>query len=142
MKTEVSESLLQASATEGAFRWLWPLLDYWLSLSVDLREAFWSELALWIGPGGQRLSPVARAEFFRVVWTTQRYWDTDAGAASYLLIEFHGIESDVRSDSDADMVRRIKSACSYLPEMDEADLNWTDFQLPVQRLSKLSSDPT
>jgi hypothetical protein len=116
----------------GSPNWVWHLYEYWCGLDEGDRMNFFDCLEPWSTFDGLVVSCVRRAEFFWCVWTSERVWDCDAALAHVMLLAFHSIESDVSDEVERAYVASVKRACPHLTELDDADLNWTGYRLPVE----------
>ncbi len=115
----------------GKGRWVWDLVDSYVVLSHDDQIEFWFQLHQ------SRLSSVACAELFWAVWTSQRYWDTDAVMARRLLTVFNQIESDAEVFDGVEaqaLVARFRLACPHVFELQVSMDQWSEYLLPIERL--------
>jgi hypothetical protein len=132
----MSDSILPLALAEAirsdSPNWPWRLRLHWCLLDRSDRVYFFDLLGRLEYSDGFAMSTVQRAYFFMCVWNVGRFWDVDAEMARGLLLAFHGIEDSVDGEVESEFVASIKLACPYLAEIDDQDINWTGYRLPVE----------
>ncbi len=116
----------------GSPNWAWHVYEYWKLLSHEQQELFFYEELENCSDEGI-LSVVQRAEVFWSLWTVERVWETNANLARAWMVQFHSIQSDVRTSEESDYVAYVLVACPYLSELIDSDANWKGFRLPAER---------
>jgi hypothetical protein len=118
-----------AIAAAGDLSWAWRWLDHYLTFEKHDQLLTWDRL---LSQG----EATTNAEFFWVIWTTGRYWDSDASLCYSLLTVFNQIQQEGISFGDTkvqEYIGRIKLACPYLVELDKSMDEWGNYLLPVER---------
>jgi hypothetical protein len=126
----IFESNIAQIIRDRSTNWKWRFYEYWRSLeTADRKELLWS----FDSPFDVPLTVVERAECFQAIWNSEQVWEFDADLARFLMLIFHDIEGDARSPEEREYVAWTKTACPHLTEIDNSDLNWDGYQLPVER---------
>jgi hypothetical protein len=116
----------------GSPNYAWHIYDHWKSLQGgEDATYFFYDLQSFADNG--ILTVVQRAQIFWCLWTSERVWDTNAELARAWMIQFHSIQSDVRTRDEAEFVMNVMRACPCLEELDQSDNDWVDYQLPAER---------